>query len=173
MTLRVAVTLCVLVAGTGCHKKALLLNPDAEFCGLTGPKIRVPAFTIRISLSEEAAKRLQDTGETIKGLLDFDGDGIPKDDEYTAPMRPIVLGCYQFEVQKPGEVLISNAYISAEQSKRLTNPDYYVAINIFSGRRAFKDNVLNNGFAEMHISHVAKEPVQITCDLLPQFLTNH
>ena len=172
MILRAAVSLCVLIAVSGCHKKSPLLNPDAEFCGLTGPKIRVPAFTIRISLSEEADKRLQDAGETIKGLVDFDGDGIPKKDEYTAPMRPIVLGCYQFEIQKPGEVLISKAYISAEQAKRLTNPDYYLTINIFSGRRAFKDNVRNNGFAEMHISQVAKEPVRITCDLLPQFPTN-
>ena len=170
MTLRAPISLCVLMLITGCHKKASL-NPDAEFCGLTGPKIRVPTFAIRISMSEEAAKRLTDAGETIKGLISFDGDGIPRKDEYTAPNRPIVLGCYQFEITKPGEISITNAYISAEESERLTDPDYYVGVSIFSGRRAFKDNVLSNGFAEMHISQTATGPIQINCDLLPQFRT--
>jgi hypothetical protein len=170
MTLRVLTILCVSLLIAACGKRAPL-NPDAELCGLTGPKIRVPTFTIRISLSEAAAKRLTDAGETIKGLISFDGDGIPRKDEYTAPNRPIVLGCYQFEITKPGEISITNAYISVEESKRLTDPDYYVGVSIFSGRRAFKDNVLSNGFAEMHISQTATGPVQITCDLLPQFRT--
>jgi hypothetical protein len=143
------------------------LDPDAEFCGITGPKLRVPTFTIRIALSDPATKKLRDAGESIKGLITFDGDGIPREGEHTAPMRPVVLGCYQFEISEAGDVSIANAYISAEASKRLTDPDYYVTINVFSGRRAFKDNVLKDGFAVMHISQATKAPIQISCDVPP------
>ena len=116
-------------------------------------------------LSNAAAKKLRDARESIKGFIDFDGDGIPKKNEYTAPNRPVVLGCYQFEVKEAGDVPVANAYISAEAAKRLTDSDYYVTINVFSGRRAFKDNVLDGGFAEMRISQATKGSIQINCDL--------
>ena len=164
--LRLAIGFCLLMIVTGCNRKAPL-DPTASLCDLKGLKLRVPVFTIRIVLSDAAAKRLRDSGESIKGFIDFDGDGIPKKNEYTAPNRPVVLGCYQFEITEAGDVSVTEAYISAEAVNRLTNPDYYITITVSSGRRAFKDNVLDGGFAEMHISQATRAPIQISCDLLP------
>ena len=127
----------------------------------------VPPFQIRITLSEAAAKKLGDAGETIKGSVDFDGDGRSRPGEYTAPMRPVVLGFYEFEIDQPRVVSVDHATISEEAFKRLTDTDYYYTISVYSGRRAFKDNVLDGGYASGHISEAAKKPIEITCDLFP------
>jgi hypothetical protein len=164
--LRIATSLCVLMIATGCDRKAAL-DPNADVCTITGPKLRVPAFNIRIVLSDTAAEKLRIAGESIKGFINFDGDGIPKKNEYTAPNRPVVLGCYEFEIKEAGDVSVADAHISAEAAKRLTDLDYYVTISVFSARRAFKDNVLKDGVAAMRISQATKSPIQISCDLLP------
>jgi len=51
-----------------------------------------------------------------------------------------------------------------EAFKRLTNSDYYFTVNVFSARRVFKDNILDGGYAEGHISDATKSPIQIKCD---------
>lgn len=62
---------------------------------------------------------------------------------------------------------MTNATISEEAFKRLTNTDYYFTVNVFSGRHAFTNNVLDDGYAAGHISDAIKSPVQIHCNLLP------
>jgi hypothetical protein len=130
-------------------------------------KMAVPAFQIQIRFTENAAKKLADAGEWIKGVVIFDGDGLKKNNENTAPERDVPLGTYWFERNGAGIVSVTNTAISEEAFRRLTNSDYYFTVNVVSGRRVFKDNILDGGYAEGRISDATKSPIQIKCDLLP------
>ena len=77
-------------------------------------------------------------------------------------------GFMNFEKNGEGDLFVTNASISAEAFGRLTNSDYYFTINVFSGRRVFKDNILDGGYAAGHMSEALKSPIQIKCDLLGQ-----
>ena len=158
---RLAILLCLAVFVGACGKKTVYDPPEK------GPQLPVPAFHIRITLSDAAVKTLSDAHEAIEGWVGFDGDGRSRSGEYTAPMRPVILGSYEFEIDKPGVITVDHASISQEAFSRLTEPDYYYTVNVYSGRRAFKDNVLGCGGAAGHISEAVKKPIEITCDLLP------
>jgi hypothetical protein len=158
---RVAIVLCLAVFISACQKQRSFDPPDK------GPQLSVPAFQISITLSEAAAQKLRDAHETIKGAVYFDGNGHSRPGEYTAPSRPVVLGSYDFEIDQPGVVSVDHATISEEAFKRLTDTDYYYTVNVYSGRRTFKDNVLDGGHAGGHISEATKKRIEINCDLPP------
>jgi hypothetical protein len=146
------------------NEMALLRNLREP--GASEVKMAVPVFQIQITLSQKAAKKLSEAGESIKGLVIFDGDGHKKNNEKTAPERDVPLGVYEFERIGAGIVWVTNATISEEAFGRLTNLDYYFTVNVFSGRRVFKDNILDDGYAYGRISEAIKSPVRIDCDLL-------
>jgi hypothetical protein len=158
MTLRITTALIICMVSVGCSDNRSPAPNDT--------KIPVPPFQIKIMLSDAAAKKLRDAGESIKGAVYFDGDGTRKDHEDTAPFRAVVLGVYNFETTGAGGVSVSNAVISEEAFHRLSDSNYYYTVNVFSGRRAFKNNVLDCGDAEGQISNAVKSPIEITCDLI-------
>ena len=144
--------------------KALLKNLREP--GTSEARMAVPAFQLQITLSQNAAKKLSDAGESIKGFVMFDGDGRKRNNEETAPERDVPLGSYEFERIGAGIVWVTNATVSEEAFGRLTNSDYYFTVNVVSGRRVFEDNILANGYACGRISEAIKSPVRIDCDLL-------
>jgi hypothetical protein len=132
-----------------------------------GPTIPVPAFTIRIVLTQDAAEKLAGAGETIHGSIYFDGDGTPLPNVKTAPWRSAFLGWYEFEMSGPGEVTVSDAVISQEAYDRLSDTNYHFTINVSSGRRAFTDNVLDGGVAGGRLTNLdSNRPFEIKCGLL-------
>jgi hypothetical protein len=158
MALSIATVLLFCMAAAGCSASQPQTPNEA--------KIPVPSFQIRVTLSDAAAKKLHDSGESIKGVVEFDGDGIPKPHEDTGGGRAVGLGTYWFERTEAGVVSVTNAAISDEAFKRLSDTNYYYTINIVSGRRVFKDNILDGGYAGGHISDVVKMPIEIKCDLI-------
>jgi hypothetical protein len=151
------------------EKNAQLANaPEESYLSLTetnDTKIPVPPFKFKITLTEAAAKKLRDARETIKGVIVFQGDGIPKDGIGTSGDW-ICLGSYYFETTQAGVVTVSNAVISAEGFKCLTDTNYYVSIDVLSGRRAFKDNILDGGSDGTQIGEIADIPIELKCDLI-------
>jgi hypothetical protein len=158
--MRTLAIVVAIVAVTACHRHTTL-NPDAEFCGVTEPKLRVPQFQIKVDLPDAAMQKLLAAGGTLNVLASFDGDGTPLNGEYTAPNRAVILGCYQFQTTQTEIVSVTKAYISAEAFKRLSDTDYYVTVNISSGQRAAKSNVFIGGFAVQRISQASRTPMQI------------
>ena len=131
------------------------------------PTMPVPEFTIRIELSQQAEDTLSNAGETVNGRIYFDGDGTSLPNEHTAPWRAVFLGYYEFELRGSGEVRISDAIIPQEAYGRLSDPNYYFTVNVTSGRRAFKDNILVGGVAFGRLTDLdTKKPIEIKCDLL-------
>ena len=132
-----------------------------------GPTTPVPEFTIRVSLTEAATQKLSDAGETIRGIISFDGDGTPLPNVKTAPHRDVYLGSYEFELTQAGELRVSDAVVSKEAYGRLSDKNYHFFVNVYSGRRAFRNNVLNGGYTDGRLNNLDPEkPIEIKCDLL-------
>ena len=129
--------------------------------------IDVPPFSITITLDEAASKKLKQAGESIKGAIYFDGDGTPQPGVKTAPMRDVILGSFEFELEEPGTIKIDNAVISAEAYSRLSDENYYFFINVYSGRKSFKNNVLSGGYSDGRLKDLeAGKNIKIHCALL-------
>lgn len=131
-------------------------------------KIPAPPLKINLALTDDAAKKLQDAGESIKCFVIFDGDGTPKPGEDTGGGRDVDLGVYCFERTGAGVIYVTNALISAEAFRRLSDTNYYYTINVFSGRRVFANNILDGGYALGRISDAVKAPIYIKCSLLEE-----
>jgi len=130
----------------------------------SGEQLAVPAFSITITLDDEARAKLTNAGETIKAAIYFDGDGTPVPGVKTAPHRDVFLGTYEFELNESGTIQIEDATISAEAYSRLSDKDYHYTINVVSGRRSFENNVLDGGYAQGRHSELdAGKPIKITC----------
>lgn len=132
--------------------------------GESGGQLAVPAFSITITLDDEARAKLADAKETIKGAICFDGDGTPLPGVKAAPHRDVFLGTYEFEMNESGTILIENATISAEAYSRLSDKDFHFEINVVSGRRSFENNVLDGGYAQGRLRElVPGRPIKISC----------
>ena len=142
-------------------------SPSSTQSKKTDAQIKVPAFTVRITLDPQAAVKLADAGETIAANLIFDGEGTPQKGAKTAPHRAIILGRYAFELQAPGAFVVEDATLSPEAYSRLSDKNYHFTINVFSGRRHFGNNVLAGGYAQGRLADIqAGEIIEISCTLL-------
>jgi hypothetical protein len=129
-------------------------------------RIPVPEFVLEISLTDDASKKLVQAGESIKGAIYFDGDGTPLRGTKTAPFRDVFLGQHDFELENAGDLTIKNASISKEAFLRLNNTNYHYFVNVYSGRRAFAQNILICSFADGRLDELkAGKRIEINCDL--------
>lgn len=150
----------------GCFLIVVLLVLVAVFAAKYTEVLSVPAFQVRIVLSDAARKKIIETGEVIEGTVYFHGNGIRKRGEDTAPFRAVYLGSYHFKAAEDGLVFVQHASISKEAYERLSDHDFYYTVNVFSGRHVFKNNILNCSVPEEHVSVATKGPIEIRCDLI-------
>lgn len=150
----------------------LIVSCDLEGQGRNFQKndeqLDVPKFSIVIELTELAADKLKNAGESIEGVISFDGDGDSKGVN-NLPYRDVYLGEYEFEIKEPGIVEINNAKISKEAYVNLTEKDYYYNVNVYSGRHVFKNNLLvgDRCYANGQLSDIKRNNViRIFCELI-------
>jgi len=128
--------------------------------------VAVPEFAIAIKLSPQAEKRLHDLHETIKVLAMFDGDPLPGQGRDNAPMRDVYLGSDEKLVDANNVARFASTKISQRHWNQLADKDYYATINVFSARKAFKNNLLDCDVPEKHISIFAGRTIEVRCWLI-------
>ncbi|HSM93529.1 MAG TPA: hypothetical protein VLT47_11645 [Anaeromyxobacteraceae bacterium] len=129
--------------------------------------VSVPPFDVEVQLTDAASQKLEAAGETIKVAIYFDGDGRRRRGEETAPFRDVFLGSHEVELHQQGRIRITDARISKEAIGRLSDPNYHFFINVVSGRRAFKDNVLGGGYADGRMTDLnPAQPIVVRCRAL-------
>jgi hypothetical protein len=142
---------------------ALLVLAGIAFW-VANANISVPPFDVEVQLTEQARQKLETAGETIIVAIYFDGDGRSRPGEHSAPFRDVFLGSHKVELRHVGKVRITDARISKDAFGRLSDPNYHFFINVYSGRRVFKDNVLNGGYAAGRASDLdPAKPVVVRC----------
>jgi hypothetical protein len=128
--------------------------------------VAVPEFAIAIKLSPQAEKRLSYLHETIKVLAMFDGDPLPGQGHYNAPMRDVYLGSDEELVDANNIAIFNSTKISQRHWNQLADKNYYVTINVFSARKTFKNNLLDCGVPDEHISTFAGRTIEVHCRLI-------
>jgi hypothetical protein len=109
----------------------------------TGPTLDVPGFSIAVKLSPAAGNRLRNMGESIKVLAMFDGDALPGQGKYNAPMRDVYLGSAEKSVNDRNEVQFDDVKIPLREWNKLSDKNYFVTINTVSARKVARDNLLD------------------------------
>lgn len=109
----------------------------------TGPTLDVPKFSIAVKLSPAADNRLRSMGESIKVLAMFDGDALPGQGKYNAPMRDVYLGSAEKSVNDRNEAQFDDVKIPLREWNKLSDKNYFVTINTVSARKVARDNLLD------------------------------
>ncbi|MCT3664262.1 hypothetical protein J2O09_10325 [Elizabethkingia anophelis] len=127
-----------------------------------GNEILVPSLKLVVYLSKDAIQKLQENKESVVASLLLYGD-IEDEDTLPEEIRNEVgpdglrLGTFQIEEQNISEAIsfnFNNLIIPKKFYERLANKNIYLNINVFSGRKSFKDNILNVESCDSNISRI-------------------
>ncbi|HFK5545992.1 TPA: hypothetical protein ACG0AR_002872 [Elizabethkingia anophelis] len=127
-----------------------------------GNEILVPSLKLVVYLSKDAIQKLQENKESVVASLLLYGD-IEDEDTLPEEIRNEVgpdglrLGTFQIEEQNISEAIsfnFNNLIIPKKFYERLANKNIYLNINVFSGRKSFKDNILNVESFDSNISRI-------------------
>lgn len=147
--------------------------------GFAQPKARnrktttlpVPPFIIKAELSPIAEQKLRQIHEGVTVLAMFDGDALPGYAKYNAPMRDVYLGSEEISTDDTHIASFTNARISELDWTHLSDRDYFLTVNIFTSRKADRNNLLSCSVPEDHISKFANKTTTVKCRLISEDAT--
>jgi hypothetical protein len=97
--------------------------------------VETPAFSVAMKLSKAAESRLRSLKESVVVMAYFDGDGKPEPGIDSSPMRAVVLGSEQRQVNVEMVADFKGVRIPSSAWRRLSNKNYFVTVNTFSARK--------------------------------------
>lgn len=135
---------------------------------LRGDSLLIPAFSIRLQLSARANAVLTGKQETI--LVHAWFNGLPKDTttrEYRESGE-LFLGEKKIELDTAGTVTIDGVKFSVKQLDALVDDDVHVLVNVYSGRRAMPENILNCAIVDDKMSQLKGKTINLSCKLIAE-----
>lgn len=129
---------------------------------IEGDRVIIPNFKIEVNLSDKAVELLQKNKESIIASLFFYGDvrdenSLPEDiKKELGPngLKLMVFDMEKIDVTQSNELEITNLSFPKKLYDALASKDIYVNINVFSGRRTFKDNILDMEFYDSKLNEI-------------------
>ena len=176
--MKVMAGVLLLLVVCGCRKAPSVADRGAKPASpagqaASGPVEQEPGFDVAVKLSPKAKAELVVKGETVVVSVSFEGGpkpGTPK--KYVGDDGQVMdLGGREVEV-----AVGTAGAVTARFSKLQANKDALawvqgtpgVLINVYSGRKASKDNVLDCGIYEGPLSTIADSVVPIDCKLIAE-----
>ncbi|MCT3961346.1 hypothetical protein HZQ08_01400 [Elizabethkingia anophelis] len=137
----------------------------ADTIKVKNDKVVIPNFKIVVNLSDAAVKKLQSGKESIIASLFFYGNTA---DEKTLPPaikkeigpNGLKLGDFKIEdkdVHQSNEIEVKNISIPKKLYDFIVDKKIFLNINVFSGRRAFKDNLLDTEFFDSELNEITSK----------------
>jgi hypothetical protein len=125
--------------------------------------VKTPPFDVTVTLSDAAARKLQNSGETISISLLFYGEPRPgvetEDGNVTIADRKGTFTDAGFFRQ-------GSITLKARDIKKITGSPK-LNINVFTSRKTFENNLLNCGIFDDVISKIpANRPIVLPCKLI-------
>lgn len=124
-------------------------------------------FSVNLAFSERAKNTLSERKETVVVagyVTGYPKPGAPK--QYVSDMGEIALGQVRTEVP-PGDVVSFNEIqLRPDALKQIDSQGPQLLINVFSGRRSSKDNLLDCGIYEGSLRAVQGRKIPISCKLI-------
>ncbi len=130
--------------------------------------VQIPAFSVAVKLSEAAESHLRGLKETIVVIAYFDGDGEREPGIDTSPMRDVVLGSEEQQVNANLVAEFKGSKVPSHVWKRLSDKNYFVTINTVSARKAVPDNILWCDDPIKRIEAVKGKTLEVHCDLISE-----
>jgi len=124
-------------------------------------------FDVTVTLSEKARQTLTDKKETIVVSAMFHGN--PKKDspgDYFEDHVPDNLGVRDIEIQPGAIATFSGLRMQQDSRNHLDGRDPDLLINVVSGRRSSKDNLLECDIYEGKLKAVSGKTIPISCKLI-------
>jgi len=135
--------------------------------GLPDRPSTVPPFNVAVGLTPDATAELRRRGETIKVLAVFYGAANARGSKYASDMGDISWSDWQeIEIKGPGVARFGPRKLNLALLDYLEDRKPEVLINVVSGRRTSKDNLLDCGIFEDSVFLAGKKGISINCDLI-------
>jgi hypothetical protein len=135
------------------------------------PALQHFPLTVRVSLSKQAANMLNERKETL--IIAATYDGVPTTAAKAAakakkvPLDDVTgdvdLGRESIELTKPGDGILTGAKIKRPHLSYVQGQEVHVNINVVSGRRSSKNNLLNCGIFDGLAKTTTGKPISIQC----------
>ncbi|MDE5448344.1 hypothetical protein BAX94_04165 [Elizabethkingia meningoseptica] len=149
-----------------------------------GELVIIPDLKVEISLSNDAIQKLQDNKESvITSLLLYgsveDEDTLPEDIRNKIGPDGLRLGLFEIEEKNISGIMMfdfNKLTIPKNLYDKLINNDFSFNINVFSGRRHFKDNILNMESYDAKLSTIISKgnKIKLSGHLIPEaILADH
>jgi hypothetical protein len=131
-----------------------------------GDSLIIPPFEIEVELSVRANTKMTVDKETIIVSATF--MGIPNDTSSEASRQDgeITLRQHAVELTASRVARFENLKLSKKAYNSLANKDIRLLINVFSGRKKTRDNVLDCGIFEAKMSEIINKRSTIQCSLI-------
>ncbi|MCT3946660.1 hypothetical protein HZQ28_17460 [Elizabethkingia anophelis] len=138
------------------------ISSSKNILQIKGNEILIPNLKLVVYLSKDAIQKLQENKESVVASLLLygnieDEDTLPEEIRNEVGPDGLRLGTFQIEEKNISEAIsfnFNNLIISKKFYERLANKNIYFNINVFSGRKAFKDNILNVESFDSNISRI-------------------
>jgi len=127
----------------------------------------VSGFTVTVALSEKARKQLIESKETIvvAGYI----TGNPKQGalkRYVNRMGEVELGDIKAEVAPGENATFSRIQMKQDALEQTDKKDLQILVNVFSGRKSSKDNLLDCETHQGPLKSVQGGSVAVSCKLI-------
>jgi len=130
------------------------------------PPLSASSFSVDVTLSPAATKRLASLSETIIVAGGYYTAPPVREGSPENPSGAVDLGRETVELLKPGRATFSVANADPNDPALADKGNVSVLINVFSGRRTSEDNLLDCGIFEDGVAAAVRQPVRIHCTLI-------
>jgi hypothetical protein len=125
---------------------------------------RSPAFSVAVTLSDAAAKRLSSSGEQITVSAMLGGEAKPGVETEDGT---IALGDMRREANAKGIASFGPVRLAPSELRKIAGPPRLL-INVFTSRRVFENNLLNCGIFDGPFEEIPERPIAIACKLIEE-----
>jgi hypothetical protein len=132
--------------------------------------IAVPTLLVTVEMDPQATAAVSSVHDGVIVSVVLDGDGSASDLHH-APHPRVFLGMAEVAVGADGVARFSGLTIPAADYQRLDDPDYTVAVSVFSARHLGPQNLLSCEHAEGRLSAVVRTGLHVRCALPVVFRT--
>ena len=155
-----------------CNKNETKIETLRSFTS-TKDSTLIPEFKVEVNLSEKAKKVLDQKKETIVIIVEFVGVPevhIPEKYKYEFynELGEIILGRKKVELKNQEIHTFNNLKINSDLIKLLKNNTYNVNLDVISGRKSDKNNLLESEHINKSIDSVKNQIIKINTKLIDE-----
>ena len=138
---------------------------------ISDDSVNVPNFEIQLNLSEKAEKTLKEKNESIIISVDFIGEPEKRivqsrKYEFYDENGDLTIGTKRVEFESERIIKFENCKVSKKSLNLLKNKTYEVRVNVFSGRKSSKDNLITCDYLQENINKIKNKRITLNGKLI-------